>query len=88
MKTLTLFAMLFLLSPGFALAAEPAPDAARFGVQATLERADERTPDGRYALQASARLDTGADARFQVKALAADCGTPANELFRDSYEQP
>ena len=58
----------------------------RYAVRAELRAAPAETGNGRYRIEASARLDAGASGRYAVKALGADCGTPAETVFSDSFE--
>jgi len=62
---------------------------ARYALQATLRPAPPQSTDGRYTLQASARLGGTDDRRFQVKSTAASCPTALPDaVFADGYESP
>jgi len=82
------FAALCALGSGTVLAAESDRDAAaRFVVQATLAPAPGETADGRYAVQATARLSGLDDQRYLVKSLAASCDVALSpDVFEDSFE--
>ena len=80
-----------LLSLGLAFGAQTAPperdDDARFRVQARLEPAPPESADGRFAIQASAKLAAGSEQRFTLKSTAASCAAaPADKLFEDQFE--
>lgn len=83
------FLALLLLLAGMAAAQTPPPP--RFAVESLVVSAPlPASTDGRYTVQASARLElpfTHSNERFQLKSDLAGCtNTPADFLFANGYE--
>lgn len=80
--------VLLLLLSGSASAEAPATS--RFAVEALVVTAPlPLSTDGRYSVQASARLEvsTRSNERFQIKSKLAGCtNTPADVIFANGYE--
>lgn len=70
-------------------AADSSTDGGRFRVDAHLQPVAPTSSDGRFAIQASARLGGTDDQRFAVKSLAASCDpSGADDVFANGFEGP
>lgn len=82
---ITTVAMLLLLEIAGAATSSVDADAKRFTVAADLTPAPARSGDGRFEVQATARLAAPDDQRFVMKSTAASCSA-GDGIFSDGFE--